>query len=129
VEKIAAYGEEQVQRLMKDKDIIRNQLKIRSTVNNAKKFLEVQQEFGSFDRYIWQFTGFKTKVNKWKTLTELPATSPESDRMSKDLRKRGFKFVGSTICYAYMQAAGMVNDHLVSCFRYQELTGQGITGR
>ena len=120
--KVAAYDEKKIQHLLKDEGIIRNQLKIRATVNNANRFLDIRREFGSFDRYIWQFTGFKTKVNSRKSLGELPATSAESDAMSHDLKKRGFKFVGSTICYAYMQAAGMVNDHLVSCYRYRELT-------
>jgi DNA-3-methyladenine glycosylase I len=120
INKIAAHDEQKIQELMKDDGIIRNQSKIRATVNNAQKFLEIQKEFGSFDKYIWQFTGFKTKVNAWQGLDQLPATSPESDAMSKELKKRGFKFVGSTICYAYMQAAGMVNDHLVTCFRYKE---------
>ena len=117
--KIAKFDEEKVQTLMQDAGIIRNQLKIRATITNAISFMEIQKEFGSFDKYIWQFTEGKTKQNKWKTMNEIPATSPESDAMSKDLKKRGFKFVGSTICYAYMQAAGMVNDHLVSCFRYK----------
>jgi len=121
VKKIARYDEKKIQSLMKDKGIIRNQLKIRATVNNARNFLEIQKGFGSFDKYIWQFTGYKTKLNKWTSLDQLPATSLESDAMSKDLKKRGFKFVGSTICYAFMQAAGMVNDHLVECFRYKEL--------
>ncbi len=116
--KIAKFDEEKVQSLMQDAGIIRNQLKIRATITNAISFMEVQKEFGSFDNYIWQFTEGKTKINKWKLMSEIPATSPESDAMSKDLKKRGFKFVGSTICYAYMQAAGMINDHLVSCFRY-----------
>jgi len=106
---------------MNDAGIIRNRLKIRATITNAKAFLQVQKEFGSFDKYIWQFTGGKTIVNKWKTLKELPAKTKESDAMSKDLLKRGFKFVGSTICYAFMQAAGMVNDHIVSCSRYKEV--------
>ena len=117
--KVAKFDEEKVQTLMQDAGIIRNQLKIRATITNAISFMDVQKEFGSFDNYIWQFTEGKTKQNKWKTISEIPATSPESDAMSKDLKKRGFKFVGSTICYAYMQAAGMVNDHLVSCFRYK----------
>jgi DNA-3-methyladenine glycosylase I len=121
IAKVAAYDERKIQLLMHDAGIIRNQLKIRATVNNARKFLEIQGEFGSFDRYIWQFTGNKTIVNRWSELGALPATSPESDAMSRDLKKRGFKFVGSTICYAYMQAAGMVNDHLVTCYRYAEL--------
>ncbi len=118
---IAHYSEEKVMELISDTGIIRNQLKIRSTITNAQLFLKIQQEFGSFDKYIWQFTQHKTKVNTWKTMAEIPATSPESDAMSKDLKKRGFKFVGSTICYAFMQAAGMINDHLVSCFRYEEV--------
>jgi DNA-3-methyladenine glycosylase I len=120
VKKIAAFDEHKIQELLQDASIIRNQLKIRATVNNAIRFVEVQKEFGSFDNYIWQFTGHKTIQNKFKKLEQLPATSAESDAMSRDLKNRGFKFVGSTICYAYMQAAGMVNDHLVSCFRYSE---------
>lgn len=119
--KIAKYKEAKIQKLMQDKGIIRNQLKIRSTVTNALAFMEVQKEFGSFDKYIWQFTDGKTIKNKWKSHEEVPATTPESDAMSKNLKKHGFKFVGSTICYAYMQAAGMVNDHETSCFRYKEV--------
>ena len=119
--KIAKYNEDKIQQLLKDEGIIRNQLKIRAAVNNAQRFIEVQKEFGTFDKYIWQFTGNKTIHNKWKQLSEIPAKSPESDTMSKDLQKRGFKFVGSTICYAFMQAAGMVNDHMVNCIRYKEL--------
>lgn len=118
--KIANYKEKKITQLMNDAGIIRNKLKINGTVENAKRFLEVQKEFGSFDQYIWQFTGHKTIVNKRKANDPPAATSPESDVMSKDLRKRGFKFVGSTICYAFMQAAGMVNDHAVTCFRYKE---------
>jgi DNA-3-methyladenine glycosylase I len=121
IEKIARFNEKKILLLLQDEGIIRNQLKIRATVNNAKRFLEVQKEFGTFDKYIWQFTGSKTIVNKWNHLSQLPAKSPQSDAMSKNLQKRGFKFVGSTICYAFMQAAGMVNDHLVECFRYEEL--------
>ncbi|MFA6570291.1 MAG: DNA-3-methyladenine glycosylase I [Bacteroidota bacterium] len=120
-EKIAKYKEAKIEKLLADSGIIRNKLKINATVQNAKMFLLVQKEFGTFDRYIWQFTGGKTIHNKWKDLTELPARSPESDAMSKDLQKRGFKFVGSTICYAFMQAAGMVNDHTIKCFRYKEI--------
>ncbi len=119
--KIARYKEEKIRRLLKDESIIRNQLKIRATVNNAKRFMEVQKEFGTFDKYIWRFTGNKTLLNKWNHLSRIPARSVESDAMSIDLKKRGFKFVGSTICYAFMQAAGMVNDHLVDCYRYKEL--------
>jgi len=119
--KVAKFDENKIQELLLNASIIRNEQKIRATVNNARCFLEIQQEFGSFDKYIWQFSGFKTKVNRWTSLDQIPATSKESDAMSKDLKNRGFKFVGSTICYAYMQAAGMVNDHLVGCFRYKEL--------
>ena len=119
--KIARYTVKDVQRLLKDEGIIRNRLKIESTITNAKKFLEVQKEFGSFDAYIWQFTGGKTVQHRCRRLGEIPATSKESDAMSKDLKKRGFKFVGSTICYAFMQAAGMVNDHLMGCFRYKQV--------
>jgi len=118
VEKIADYGEDKIQELMQDTRIIRNQLKIRSTVSSARAFLKVQKEFGTFDNYIWQFTGGTTIYNNWTNLRQIPAKSPESDAMSKDLIKRGFKFVGSTICYAFMQAAGMVNDHLVYCSRH-----------
>ncbi|MBI2452497.1 DNA-3-methyladenine glycosylase I [Candidatus Pacearchaeota archaeon] len=120
-DKIAKYTQKDIQRLLNNKGIIRNKLKIQSTVTNAQKFLEVKKEFGSFDKYIWQFTNHKTIKNKFKSLKELPAKTKESDAMSLDLKKRGFKFVGSTICYAFMQAAGMTNDHLVNCFRYKEL--------
>ena len=122
VAKIAAYGEGDYERLLADPGIIRNKAKIRGSILNARCFLEVQKEFGTFDRYIWQFTGGKTICNRWTRLNELPASSKESDAMSRDLRSRGFKFVGSTICYAFMQAAGMVNDHLVTCFRYGDIT-------
>lgn len=119
--KIASYDDEKVEQLLQDTGIIRNKLKINSTIKNAKQFLEIQKEFGSFDKYIWQFTGGSTIKNKWQSMDEIPASSPESDAMSKDMKKRGFKFVGTTICYAFMQAAGMVNDHVVSCFRYDEV--------
>lgn len=119
--KIAKYTEKDYERLINDAGIIRNKLKVRSAIINAQKFLEVQKEFGSFDKYIWQFIKNKTIHNKFKSLSDLPAKTPESDAMSKDLLSRGFKFVGSTICYAFMQAAGMVNDHTVDCFRYGEL--------
>lgn len=119
--KIARYREAKIKKLLSNPGIIRNRLKIRSTVTNAKAFLEIQKEFGSFDNFIWQFTGGKQKVNKWKKLSQIPPKSPESDAMSVELKKRGFKFVGSTICYSYMQAAGMVNDHMISCFRYKEV--------
>lgn len=118
VSKIVKYSDKDIERLMNDAGIIRNRLKIESTIINANKFLEVQKEFGSFDKYIWQFTNHKTIKNNFKSLGELPAKTKESDEMSKDLKKRGFKFVGSTICYAFMQAAGMVNDHTVDCFRH-----------
>jgi len=115
---ISMYGEDKIQQLMQDTSIIRNRLKIRSTVTNAQAFLKVQKEFGTFDKYIWQFTGGKTIYNNWTDLKQLPAKSAESDAMSKDLIKRGFRFVGSTICYAFMQAAGMVNDHMVYCSKH-----------
>ena len=120
-EKIASYDETKIQALLTNEKIIRNQLKIRATINNARKFLEVREEIGSFDRYIWQFVNNQTIQNRHTELSQLPASTSESDAMSKDLKKRGFKFVGSTICYAYMQAAGMINDHMTYCFRYKEL--------
>jgi DNA-3-methyladenine glycosylase I len=119
--KILKYDSKKINRLLKDEGIIRNRLKINSAKINAKCFLEAQKEFGSFDKYIWQFVGGKPKTNKFKNLEEVPPKTAESDAMSKDLKKRGFKFVGSTICYAYMQATGMVNDHIAGCFRYREL--------
>jgi DNA-3-methyladenine glycosylase I len=118
---VAHYTKRDVERLLKDDGIIRNRLKIESAIINAKMFLEIQKEFGSFDTYIWQFTDGKTVQHQCRRLADIPATSKESDAMSKDLKKRGFRFVGSTICYAFMQAAGMVNDHLVDCFRYREV--------
>lgn len=121
---IANYGESKKNELIQNTGIIRNRLKIESTVTNARAFLDVQKEFGSFDAYIWQFTGGEILVNHWKSLSEIPAKTAESDAMSKALLKRGFKFVGSTICYAFMQAAGMVNDHLVDCCRYKEVRYQ-----
>ncbi len=120
---ISQYSEKKVEELMNNPGIIRNQLKIRSTITNAQHFLAAQKEFGTFDRYIWQFTGHQTIVNHWISHKEIPVSTPESDAMSKDLKKRGFKFVGTTICYAFMQAAGMVNDHLKKCFRHQEVQG------
>src|SRR6266487_5746480 len=116
VEKVARYGARKVEQLLADPGIIRNRLKIAAAVQNAKAFLAVQAEFGSFDRYIWQFVGGKPRVNAWKPRQPIPASTAESDAMSKDLKKRGFTFVGSTICYAFMQATGMVNDHAVECF-------------
>lgn len=115
--KIAKYDKKRLAKLMNDVGIIRNRLKIEAAVANAKAFLKVQKEFGSFSRYMWQFVSGKPKVNRWKTIKEIPATSRESDAMTKDLKKRGFKFVGSTVCYAHMQATGMVNDHILTCFR------------
>ena len=120
-ERVAAFDRRKVQQLLRDPGIVRNKLKIASTIGNAKAFLRVQEEFGSFDRYIWQFVGGKPLVNKRKSLRQVPARSAESDAMSKDLKRRGFNFVGSTICYAFMQAVGMVNDHVVDCFRYKAL--------
>ncbi len=121
VEKIARYRQGKINKLLKDAGIIRNRLKIYSTVSNAKVFLKIQEEFGSFDKYIWQFVNGKPLVNKRKKLKDIPASTKESDAMSKDLKKRGFRFVGTTICYAFMQAAGMVNDHMMDCYRYKEL--------
>src|SRR5262249_5491628 len=120
-EKIARYDRSKVQSLLKNAGIVRNKLKIASTVQNAKAFLKVREEFGSFDRYIWQFIGGVPKVNRLRSMQEILASTPQSDAMSKDLKKPGFNFVGSTICYAFMQAVGMVNDHLVDCFRYKQL--------
>lgn len=119
--KVARYNEKKIRELLNNPGIIRNRLKVNSAVVNAKAFLEVTDEFGSFDKYIWQFVGHRTIHNEWKSLKELPAKTSVSDAMSKDLKKRGFNFVGSTICYAYMQAAGMVNDHTTECFRHKEL--------
>jgi DNA-3-methyladenine glycosylase I len=121
-EKVARYDQKKVRELLKDAGIIRNRLKIAATISNARAFLKVQEEFGSFDAYIWRFVGGSPKRNAWKTHQRLPAKTAESDAMSKDLQKRGFRFVGSTICYAFMQATGMVNDHLVNCFRYDSLS-------
>lgn len=118
---IIKYTSTKIEELMLNEGIIRNRLKINSVVKNAKAFLEVQKEFGSFDNYIWSFTEGKIIQNHWRNLSELPASTPESVSMSKDLKKRGFKFVGPTICYAFMQAIGMVNDHTMDCFRYNEV--------
>jgi len=122
--KISNYSEKTVSRLLANPEIIRNRLKINTAVTNARAFLKVQEEFGSFDRYIWQFVKGKPIRNSWQTMTDIPSSTPESVAMSKDLKKRGFKFVGPTICYAFMQAVGMVNDHVVDCFRYRELKNQ-----
>ena len=117
-EKVASYDEAKVAALLADPGIIRNKLKVRSAISNAQLFLEIQAQHGSFDGYIWQFVGGAPKINRWRRLAEIPATTPESDLMSRTLKKAGFRFVGSTICYAFMQATGMVNDHTVDCFRY-----------
>ncbi len=123
-ERVARYDRKKIQQLLRDPGIVRNRLKIGAAVENAKAFLRVQEEFGNFDRYIWQFVGSKPMVNQRKSMGEVPARTTESDAMSKDLKRRGFKFVGSTICYAFMQAVGMVNDHVVECFRYKALARQ-----
>lgn len=119
--KVSRFTEKRIQRLMNDPGIIRNRLKIRATVTNAQRFLETQEEWKSFDRYIWQFVHYKTIVNHRRAGDPPPVTSPESEAMSKDLKRRGFKFVGPTICYAFMQASGMINDHLEHCFRFSKL--------
>ena len=119
--RVAKYRDAKIEKLMANADIIRNRLKITAAVQNAKSFLAVQKEYRTFDRYIWQFVDGHTLENAWRSQAQVPARTPEAERMSKDLLRRGFKFVGPTICYAYMQAVGLVNDHLVSCFRYQEL--------
>ena len=123
-EKVARYSEKRIQKLLNDPGIIRNKLKIYGTVNNAKKFIGIQKEHGSFDKYIWQFTEYKTIRMGWKDIKKIPARTIHSDAMSKALYEKGFKFVGSTICYAFMQAAGMVNDHLTNCFRYHTLKSE-----
>jgi DNA-3-methyladenine glycosylase I len=119
--KIAGYDKRKISELLLNKGIVRNKLKINAAIQNAASFLTVQKEFGSFDNYIWQFVGGETIKNKWKTLEEIPTQTPESEAMSADLKKRGFKFVGPTICYAFMQAVGLVNDHVVNCFRHEEV--------
>ena len=120
-EKVARYTRRRIEKLLRDPAIIRNRLKIESAVRNARAFLEVQEEFGNFDGYCWGFVDGRPKLNRWKAIRQIPATSPASDALSEDLKGRGFRFVGSTIVYAHMQAVGMVNDHLVDCFRYREL--------
>ncbi len=119
--KVASYDDAKIQVLLANAGIVRNRLKIQAAIQNARSYLAVQDQFGSFDTYIWQFVDGKSIQNSWKSLQEIPATTPESDAMSKELKKRGFTFVGSTICYALMQAVGMVNDHIVDCFRWREL--------
>ncbi len=118
IKKVAQFDETKIQALLNDSGIVRNKLKVRAAVTNARLILETQKEFGSFDAYIWQFVGGKPLQNKWKDMSEVPSSTAESDTMSKDLKKRGFKFIGTTICYAYMQASGMVNDHVTDCFCY-----------
>lgn len=122
-EEVAQFGKKEIEILKQDKSIIRNQLKIKSTISNSQHFIDIQNKFGSFDKFIWQFTEGITLVNKWENMDDIPVSTAESDAMSDALINRGFKFVGTTICYAFMQAAGMVNDHLISCFRYNELKG------
>ncbi len=119
--KVAAFTQKDVERLLGDAGIIRNRMKIEAAVNNAKRFIEIQKEFGSFDKYFWAFVGGKPVVNRWKSVSQIPATSEISDRISADLKKRGWKFAGSTIVYAHMQATGLVNDHTTSCFRYKQM--------
>jgi len=119
---VARFGARDIARLLQDAGIVRNRLKIESSVNNAKRFLEVRKEFGSFDAYLWGFVGGSPVVNRWRTLSQIPAKTELSDRISKDLKARGFRFIGSTIIYAHLQAVGVVNDHLLDCYRYGELT-------
>jgi len=121
IKKVAKYSGKKIEELLQNSGIIRNKLKVRSAISNAQAFLEVQKEFGNFDNYIWQFVENKPIINKWKRMEDIPTTSVESDALSKDLKKRGFKFVGSTIIYAHMQSIGMVNDHTTTCFRYKEI--------
>lgn len=119
--KIARFTPARIERILLNPGVVRNRLKVNAAVNNAKRFLEIQKEFGSFNSYIWNFVGGKPKINRWKNIKEIPATTRESDALSKDLKNRGFKFVGSTVMYAHMQACGLVNDHLVDCWRYREV--------
>jgi len=121
--RVARYDANQIESLLQNAGIVRNRLKVQSAVVNAQKFLEVQQEFGSFDAFVWRFVDGRTKQNAWRSMAEVPASTPESDAMSRELKRRGFKFVGSTICYAFMQATGMVNDHITDCYRHKELQG------
>ena len=119
--RVAGYDQRRVRRLLADPGIVRNRLKVNSAVQNTKAFVKVQEEFGSFDEYVWRFVGGRPKNNRWRTLEDIPAVTPEAQAMSKDLMARGFRFVGPTICYAHMQATGMVNDHITGCFRYKEI--------
>jgi DNA-3-methyladenine glycosylase I len=123
-ERVAAYNRRKIHKLLRDPGIVRNKLKMLSAVQNAKAFLKIQAEFGTFDRYIWHFVDGSPRVNSWSSLKQIPGRTAQSDAMSKDLRKRGFNFVGSTICYAFMQAVGMVNDHLIDCYRYSPLAAK-----
>ena len=124
-EKVARFTQQRIEKILLDPGIIRNRAKVESTVRNARAYLDVQEEFGSFDTYLWGFVGGRPKVNKWRRLGQIPATTPASEALSADLRRRDFRFVGPTVCYSHLQAAGLVNDHVVSCFRYAELTGGG----
>jgi DNA-3-methyladenine glycosylase I len=124
-EKVARFSDHRIEKLALDPAIIRNRMKIKAAVRNARAFLKIQEEFGSFDSYCWRFVDGRPKLNRWKTMRQIPPTSPESDAFSKDLKHRGFSFVGSTVVYAHMQAVGMVNDHLVDCFRYREIRQDG----
>ncbi|HKK46190.1 MAG TPA: DNA-3-methyladenine glycosylase I [Balneolaceae bacterium] len=122
VEKVARFDEKKIRQMLENPGIIRNELKIRSAINNAQRFIEIQEEFGSFDQYIWRFVDGKPIQNHWESLSEVPANTKRSEKLSKDLKQRGFKFVGSTTIYAHMQATGLINDHLVSCFRHAEIS-------
>ena len=124
--RVAGYSEKQIRTLLADPQIIRNRLKIEAAVRNARAFLKIQEEFGGFDSYCWRFVGGKPKLSRWKATRQIPATSPESEAFSRDLKQWGFSFVGPTVAYAYMQAAGLLNDHLVSCFRYQEILSEVV---
>ena len=121
IEIVANYDKKDIEKLLNNPDIVRNRLKINASIENAKAFLRIRKEFGTFDTYIWKFVHHRSKINSWQQESEIPAYTPESEAMSRDLKKRGFSFVGPTICYAFMQAVGMVNDHLVDCFRYPEV--------
>jgi len=125
VEKVARYGPKQIHRLLNDSGVVRNRLKVESAVRNARAFLDVQSEFGSFDVFVWRFVDSTPKQNAWTSLSQIPARTEESDAMSKELKKRGFNFIGSTICYAFMQSVGLVNDHVTDCFRYKEVAKLG----
>ncbi|HUX86957.1 MAG TPA: DNA-3-methyladenine glycosylase I [Chloroflexota bacterium] len=125
---VARYDDQKTAELLANPGIVRNRAKIAAAIVNARAFLAVRDEFGSFDRYVWRFVDGRPRINRWRSLTDIPASTAESDALSKDLKRRGFKFVGSTICYAFMQATGMVNDHMIDCFRYHELVGSGNEG-